>query len=74
MYILSFESSCDETACAVLEMGDGKRIIKSNIIASSVDIQALYGGVVPEIASRAHVEAISKITYDALFKWNRCKA
>ena len=68
MYILAFESSCDETACAVLEMGDGKRIIKSNIIASSVDIQALYGGVVPEIASRAHVEAISKITYDALSK------
>ena len=66
MYILSFESSCDETACAVLEMGDGKRIIKSNIIASSVDIQALYGGVVPEIASRAHVEAISRITYEAL--------
>ena len=47
-------------------MGDGKRIIKSNIIASSVDIQALYGGVVPEIASRAHVEAISRITYEAL--------
>ena len=66
MYILSFESSCDETACAVLEMGDDKRIIKSNIIASSVDIQALYGGVVPEIASRAHVEAISRITYEAL--------
>ena len=66
MYILSFESSCDETACAVLEMDEGKRILKSNIIASQVDIHALYGGVVPEIASRAHVEAISKITYQAL--------
>ena len=66
MYILSFESSCDETACAVLEMDTDKRILKSNIIASQVDIHALYGGVVPEIASRAHVEAISKITYDAL--------
>ena len=66
MYVLSFESSCDETAAAVLEMGDGVREIKSNIIASSVDIQALYGGVVPEIASRAHIEAISKITYEAL--------
>ncbi len=66
MLVLSFESSCDETACAVLEMADGCREIKSNIIASSVDIQALYGGVVPEIASRAHIEAISKITYEAL--------
>ena len=68
MYILAFESSCDETACAVLEMADGIREVKSNIIASSVDIQALYGGVVPEIASRAHIEAISKITYEALEK------
>ncbi len=67
MYILSFESSCDETACAVCEMCDGKREIKSNIIASQVDIHALYGGVVPEIASRAHIEAISRITYEALF-------
>ena len=66
MYILAFESSCDETACAVLEMDEGKRILKSNIIASQVDIHALYGGVVPEIASRAHIEAISKITYEAL--------
>ena len=66
MLVLSFESSCDETACAVLEMDVDRRIVKSNIIASSVDIQALYGGVVPEIASRAHIEAISKITYEAL--------
>lgn len=68
MYILAFESSCDETACAVLEMSEDKRIIKSNIIASQVDIHALYGGVVPEIASRAHIEAISNITYEALDK------
>lgn len=66
MYVLAFESSCDETACAVLEMSEDTREIKSNIIASQVDIHALYGGVVPEIASRAHVEAISKITYEAL--------
>ena len=66
MYILAFESSCDETACAVLEMDENKRILKSNIIASQVDIHALYGGVVPEIASRAHIEAVSKITYEAL--------
>ena len=66
MYVLSFESSCDETACAVLEMSEDKREIKSNIVASQIDIHALYGGVVPEIASRAHIEAISKITYEAL--------
>ena len=66
MYVLAFESSCDETACAVLEMSEDTREIKSNIIASQVDIHALYGGVVPEIASRAHIEAISKITYEAL--------
>lgn len=66
MYIMSFESSCDETSCAICEMDDNTRELKSNIIASSVDVQALYGGVVPEIASRAHIEAISKITYEAL--------
>lgn len=66
MYILAFESSCDETACSVCEMEKGKRIVKSNIIASQVDTHALYGGVVPEIASRAHIEVISKITYEAL--------
>ena len=66
MYILAFESSCDETACAVCEMSDEGRIVKSNIIASQVDTHALYGGVVPEIASRAHIEVISKITYEAL--------
>ena len=70
MYILSFESSCDETACAVCEMSDTSRAIKSNIIASQVDTHALYGGVVPEIASRAHIEAISKITYEALSQAN----
>ena len=66
MLILSFESSCDETSCAVVRMGDGIREILSNIIASQISIHKLYGGVVPEIASRAHVEAISKITYKAL--------
>lgn len=68
MYVLSFESSCDETACAVLEMDEHTREIKSNIVASQISIHALYGGVVPEIASRAHIEAISKITYEALDK------
>lgn len=66
MLILAIESSCDETACAVVEMTEEKRIIRSNRVASQVDIHALYGGVVPEIASRAHSEAISPLTYGAL--------
>ncbi len=66
MYILGLESSCDETSSAVVEMSDGVRCIKSNIVASQVEVHRLYGGVVPEIASRAHVEVISSITYQAL--------
>ena len=66
MYILGLESSCDETSAAVVEMSEGVRKIKSNIIASQIDTHRLYGGVVPEIASRAHIEAISRITYEAL--------
>lgn len=63
MNILAFESSCDETAAAVVTDG---RIICSNVIASSVDVHALYGGVVPELASRAHVEAIAPVATRAL--------
>ena len=66
MYVLGIESSCDETSAAVVEMTEGKRNILSNIVASQIDIHRLYGGVVPEIASRAHIEAISRITYEAL--------
>ena len=66
MYILGIESSCDETSAAVVEMGDGIRTIRSNIVASQIEVHRLYGGVVPEIASRAHIEAISGITYQAL--------
>ncbi len=66
MYILGMESSCDETSAAVVEMGEGVRAIRSNIVASQIDVHRLYGGVVPEIASRAHIEAISRITYEAL--------
>lgn len=65
MKILAFESSCDETSASVV-CADGGFVIKSNIIASQVDTHRLYGGVVPEIASRAHTEAISRITYEAL--------
>ena len=63
MLILAFESSCDETAAAVVEDG---RIIRSDAILSQVDVHALYGGVVPEIASRKHVEAIAALSDRAL--------
>ena len=63
MRILAFESSCDETAVAVVE--DGRRVL-SDAIASQADMHALYGGVVPEIASRKHVEAIAALTDKAL--------
>ena len=66
MYILGIESSCDETSAAVVRMEKGRREILSNIVASQIETHRLYGGVVPEIASRAHIEAISRITYEAL--------
>ena len=68
MKILAFESSCDETAAAVVEMDEeqGVRRILSSKIASQIETHALYGGVVPEIASRAHTEAISGLCRDAL--------
>jgi len=66
MYVLGIESSCDETSAAVVSMENGERRILSNIVASQIETHRLYGGVVPEIASRAHIEAISRITYEAL--------
>ena len=68
MYILGIESSCDETSAAVVSMERGERKILSNIVASQIETHRLYGGVVPEIASRAHIEAISGITYTALYE------
>lgn len=65
MRILAIESSCDETAASVVDMGPHHRQILSNVVASQVDTHALYGGVVPEIASRAHIEAISMVTRQA---------
>lgn len=67
MKILGIESSCDETACAVVE--DGRKVL-SNIIASSLEEHKLYGGVVPEIASRRHAEAISGVVKEALEQAN----
>ncbi len=66
MYILGIESSCDETSAAIVRMDESRREICANIVASQIDTHRLYGGVVPEIASRAHVEAVSRITYEAL--------
>ena len=61
--ILALETSCDETAAAVVEDG---RIIRSSVVFSQMDMHALYGGVVPEIASRAHVEACDRVVDQAL--------
>lgn len=66
MYLLGLESSCDETSAAVVEMGNGIRSVHSNIVASQIETHRIYGGVVPEIASRAHVEAITNVTQQAL--------
>ena len=60
---LGIESSCDETACAVVEDG---RIVRSSIIASQADFHSQYGGVVPELASRMHVEAIVPCIREAM--------
>ncbi|HEY8804885.1 MAG TPA: tRNA (adenosine(37)-N6)-threonylcarbamoyltransferase complex transferase subunit TsaD [Clostridium sp.] len=61
--ILAIESSCDETAAAVVVNG---REVLSNIIASQIDIHEKFGGVVPEVASRKHIEAISAVVQEAL--------
>ncbi len=63
MKILAFESSCDETAAAVVE--DGRHVL-SDVVLSQIDIHHRYGGVVPEIASRAHTEAICTVCQKAL--------
>jgi len=63
MYILGIESSCDETAASVVI--DGKTIA-SNVVASQIDLHAQHGGVFPELASRAHVEAISSVVNQAM--------
>ena len=66
MLILAFESSCDETAAAVVRAEGERLTVLSNIVATQIETHRLYGGVVPEIASRAHIEQISPITYEAL--------
>lgn len=63
MNILAIESSCDETAAAVVKDG---RTVLSNCVASQIEMHTIYGGVVPEIASRKHVEAVSGLADQAL--------
>ncbi|MGN0342327.1 MAG: tRNA (adenosine(37)-N6)-threonylcarbamoyltransferase complex transferase subunit TsaD [Roseburia sp.] len=61
--ILAIESSCDETAAAVVVNG---RDVQSNVISSQIDLHTLYGGVVPEIASRKHIEKINQVITEAM--------
>ena len=61
--ILGIESSCDETACAIVEDGC---TVKSTIIASQIKVHAQFGGVVPELAAREHLKALDFVTSKAL--------
>ena len=63
VFILAIESSCDETAASVVKNG---REVLSNVISSQIDLHTLYGGVVPEIASRKHIEKINQVIQAAL--------
>src|SRR6266581_7842474 len=63
MLILGIESTCDETGASIVEDG---RIVRSNVVASHVDLHAKYRGVVPEIASRAHIENILPVLRESL--------
>ena len=66
-YILAIESSCDETSAAVVK--DGREVL-SNIIASQIDTHTKYGGVVPEVASRMHIEVVDAVVKSALEEAN----
>ena len=63
MKILGIETSCDETAAAVVADG---QLVLSNVVASSMDLHVQYGGVVPEIAARSHIEVIMPVIQQAL--------
>jgi N6-L-threonylcarbamoyladenine synthase len=65
MLILGIETSCDETAAAVVEDG---RHVRSNVVASQIDLHKPYGGVVPEVAARSHIEVILPVIHEALEK------
>jgi len=67
IYVLAIESSCDETSAAVIKNG---REVLSNVISSQIALHTLYGGVVPEIASRKHIEKINQVVREALIDAN----
>lgn len=67
MKILGIESSCDETAAAIVEDG---RLLLSNVVKSQIDIHKIYGGVVPEVAARSHIEVINPVIEQALIDAN----
>ena len=66
MRVLGIESSCDETAAAVVEDVKGRKRLLSNVVASSLDLHAQYGGIVPEVAARSHIESIMPVIRQAL--------
>ena len=71
MLVLGIETTCDETAAAVVRRDeDGRGEILSNIVLSQTDEHAPYGGVVPEIAARAHVEVLDTIVAQAMIEAN----
>jgi N6-L-threonylcarbamoyladenine synthase len=63
MLVLAIETSCDETAAAVVEDG---RHVRSSVVSSQVDLHAAFGGVVPEVAGRAHVELLTPVVSEAM--------
>jgi len=73
--ILAIETSCDETAAAVIEDGE---YLRSNVVASQIDIHRRYGGIFPEMASRQHILAITTVIQDAMIQartgWNELDA
>src|SRR4249920_103638 len=72
MIVLGIETTCDETAAAVVERRpDGRAHILSNIVLSQIEAHAAFGGVVPEIAARAHVEVLDILIAQAMREANR---
>ena len=76
MKILAIETSCDETAAAVVEGVDEDLKILSNVVVSQVDIFAAYGGVIPEVAARSHLEAMMPVLDKTMegISWNEIDA
>lgn len=66
MKVLGIETSCDETAVSVCELKDGLVNMLSNTVVSQIDIHKAYGGVIPEIAARSHIEALFPTVDDSL--------